>query len=179
MSFIYFIQVDGDGPIKIGITRHDPRKRMVKIQSDCPWPVRLLGTIKGDVEQEATIHRQLGQFKIQGEWFHPVEQVVAAVQSAIKSSESVHFPKKKKEPKYNHPLCKYRCENGLTLKDIAVMVGVEHASLSRIESGRQNPSAELASRIAKATGIPFRDLRPDVYRLFFPEDAAGELAGVA
>lgn len=180
MSYIYFIQVAGGGPVKIGITRHDPRQRMVKIQSDCPWPVQLLGAIKGDIDQEAIFHRQLEEFKLQGEWFRPAEQVIAVVESALQSAASVQFSKKKRTPKYDHPLCIYRSDNGLTLKDVAELVGVEHASLSRIESRRQNPSVELAARIAKVTGIHIRDLRPDVYEMFYPEEAkARELAGAA
>lgn len=180
MSYIYFIQVEGSGPIKIGITRHNPRQRMVKIQCDCPWPVQLLGAINGGFEEEAAIHCELKQFNIQGEWFHPTDEVISAIENALQSSASIQFPKKKKTPKHNHPLCKYRSENGLTLKDVANMVGVEHASLSRIESGRQNPSMELAARIAKATGIHIGDLRPDVYKIFYPEEAkAREVARAA
>lgn len=179
-SYIYFIQVDGGGPVKIGITRHDPRQRMVKIQSDCPWPVKLLGAITGTLEDEAALHCELSPYRTQGEWFGPTTEVLAVIARALQSSDVVHFAKKKAGPKYDHPLCKYRNINGLTLKDIAGLVGVEHASLSRIESGRQNPSLDLAARIAKATGIFIGDLRPDLYRMLYPEQArARELARAA
>jgi DNA-binding XRE family transcriptional regulator len=172
-SYIYFIQVENGGPIKIGITGNDPRHRMVKIQSDCPWPVILLGAIKGSLEQEAALHCQLDEFNIQGEWFAPAEAVLAAVQSALGSDAAIQFPRKKAGPKYDHPLCKYRNHNDLTLKEVAERVGdVEHASLSRIESGKQKPSLELAARISKATGIHIRELRPDIYRIFYPAETA-------
>jgi len=179
-SYIYFIQVDGGGPIKIGITGHDPRQRMVKIQSDCPWPVSLIGAVEGALEDEASLHQELSAFNTQGEWFSPTLEVLAAVERTLQSRGAIQFPKKRRGPKHDHPLCKYRSDNGLTLKDIAARVGVEHASISRIESGQQNPSMDLAARIAKATGIHIADLRPDIYRIFYPEQAkARELARTA
>lgn len=179
-SYIYFIQVDGGGPIKIGITRHDPRQRMVKIQSDCPWPVSLIGVVMGGLDDEASLHRELSQFNTQGEWFNPTAEVISAVERTLKTKGAVHLAQKKRGPKHDHALCRYRNENGLTLKDIATLVGVEHATLSRIESGLNNPSPELAKRITKVTGIHFADLRPDLYRIFWPEEAkARELARAA
>lgn len=169
-SYIYFIQVDGGGPIKIGITKNDPRKRMSKIQSDCPWPVSLLGATTGALDDEAAFHRNLSAFKMQGEWFKPAPEVLAAIGETLRTTE-VSFKPKKRGPKYAHPLCEYRSQHGLTLKDIASRVGVEHATISRIESGKLNPSIDLVARIVEATGIHGGDLRPDLYRIFYPEQA--------
>lgn len=47
-------------------------------------------------------------------------------------------------------------------EDLAVKVGITKASLSRIESGKLPLSIDLAQKISEATGIPFRDLRPDL-----------------
>ena len=89
MSYIYFIQARDNGPIKIGFTGDDPRKRMVKIQSDCPWPVQLLGAIEGTVSQEKQIHLLLSRYKAQGEWFEPHPIVVAAVNMALECGVAV------------------------------------------------------------------------------------------
>src|SRR4051812_9870839 len=83
MSYIYFIQVEGDGPIKIGTTGDHPQKRLSKIQTDCPWQVKLLGTIFGSVAQEKRMHLVLAPWKMQGEWFKPHPIVVAAIESAL------------------------------------------------------------------------------------------------
>lgn len=171
-SYIYFIQAKGDGPIKIGSTGADPRKRMVKIQSDCPWPVKLIGTIEGTVSQEKQIHLVLSRFKTQGEWFDPHPIVLAAIKEAMKCGHKVPFVKEPKRAKYAHPLCKYRSENKLTLKAIARDVGVNHASLSRVESGNAIPSWGLACRISKSTGIHVKELRPDLYSVLFDEAVA-------
>lgn len=170
-SYIYFIQAHGDGPIKIGVTGDNPCRRMVKIQSDCPWPVKLLGAISGSVSQEKQIHLVLSRFRTQGEWFeaHPI--VLAAVREALRVGERLSQEPERaiRAPKYDHPLCRYRSEKGLTLKDIAREVEVSHASLSRIESGGAKPSWELACRLSKFTGIHIRELRPDTYSMLFGE----------
>jgi len=171
-SYIYFIQAHGDGPIKIGVTGDNPTRRMVKIQSDCPWPVKLIGAIRGGVSQEKQIHLLLSRFRTQGEWFeaHPI--VLAAIQEALRVGQRMPCrPRASKEPKHDHVICRYRSKTGLTLKDVARSVGVTHASLSRIESGRAMPSWSLACRLAKATGIHVRDLRPETYSMLFGEAA--------
>lgn len=53
--------------------------------------------------------------------------------------------------KDSHPLRKYRRERAMSLSDMAALVGVSIATLSRVESG-QNASADLMRRIAEATG---------------------------
>lgn len=45
---------------------------------------------------------------------------------------------------------------------LAAKVGITKASLSRVESGKLSLSIALARKLADATGIPFRKLRPDL-----------------
>jgi DNA-binding XRE family transcriptional regulator len=170
-SYVYFIQAKGDGPIKIGFTADDPRKRMVKIQSDCPWPVSLIGTIEGSVSLEKQIHLLLARWRTQGEWFQPHPIVLAAVQEALRVGRKPTVQVQPREPKYQHPLCRYRADNNLTLKVVADRVGITHASLSRIESGRQLPSWDLACRLAKATGLHVKAFRPETYQMLFGNEA--------
>lgn len=58
-SYVYFVQAGTNGPIKIGITKHNPRMRMVKIQSDCPYPIHLIGAIEGGLACERGFHKRL------------------------------------------------------------------------------------------------------------------------
>lgn len=52
----------------------------------------------------------------------------------------------------NHPLREWRLRNGQSLDELSVMVGgITKASLSRIETGAQNPSLDLIGRIIAAT----------------------------
>lgn len=166
-SYIYFIQAKGDGPIKIGTTADNPRRRMVKIQSDCPWPVKLIGSIEGTVSQEKQIHLLLARYRTQGEWFEPQPIVLAAIGEALRVGRQIEVARVPKKPKHAHALCKFRSENNLTLRKMADRVGVTYASLSRIEGGRQLPSWALACRLAQATGLHVRDFRPETYDILY------------
>ena len=61
-----------------------------------------------------------------------------------------------------HALRTYRRERGLSLNSLANQAGTTKATLSRIELGRQTPSAGLIARIRDATGgtVSADDLRP-------------------
>ena len=96
-QYIYFIQADENGPIKIGTTQSNPLRRMANLQTGCPSVVRLLGAIEGTPAQERQIHAVLSQFRTHGEWFIPHPIVLAAVELAINCGKSVPFvPKKPK-----------------------------------------------------------------------------------
>jgi len=51
-----------------------------------------------------------------------------------------------------HPLRRWRKENGVTLASLASEVGVTPSHLSEIERGRNGASVDLLKRLAKATG---------------------------
>lgn len=167
-SYIYFIQAHGKGPIKIGTTGDDPRKRMVKIQSDCPWPVRLLGAIKGSVVQEKQIHLVLARWRTQGEWFEPHPIVLAAIDEAMICGERIapiRNPNGGRRAKYDHPLCHYRAKHDLSLQDIADRTGLTRSSLSRFERWSHKPNQESLKAIIEATGLSLFELRPDMAKL--------------
>lgn len=153
-SYIYFIQAQGDGPIKIGVTGDNPRKRMVKIQSDCPWPVKLLGAIEGTVSQEKQIHLVLARYKTQGEWFEPTANVLAAVQTAIECGRAAGFDDPPVElDESAHPLRKWREDRGLSQAECGKRIGVDHVCVSRWERGSHLPHRKHWRKIETATGI--------------------------
>jgi transcriptional regulator with XRE-family HTH domain len=55
-----------------------------------------------------------------------------------------------------HPVRRYREINGLTLRQLADIVGTTDATVSRIENGLQKPSLDLLQRFVDRT-----DLRPE------------------
>lgn len=67
---------------------------------------------------------------------------------------------------------KYRSDNGLSLVDLAEQLQREgcarpsEAKLSRIETGKQPVSKDLVRPLSKITGIPAKDMRPDLAELF-------------
>ena len=144
MSYIYFIQAQDNGPIKIGVTGDDPRKRMVKIQTDCPWPVRLLGAIEGTASQEKQIHLVLGRFKTQGEWFEPHPVVMAAVNLALECGAPVTSDVPPPMKPIEHIRKRLFHVSQATFGEIA---GTTQASVSRWEQGSQEPSQSELERI--------------------------------
>lgn len=60
------------------------------------------------------------------------------------------------------PIRTYRLSAGLSLRKLAEKWGTSFATLSRIESGTQPISENLLPVISQATGIPAKELRPDL-----------------
>lgn len=68
-----------------------------------------------------------------------------------------------------HPLTTFRKSNQLSLADLARQLEVSRPTVHRWESGERKISREFLSRVSGITGIPARDLRPDLAEMF--EDA--------
>jgi len=68
---IYFIQVEDDGPIKIGYTQKHPRHRLKALQCGNPYQLHLLKVISGDWTREQNLHKDFNQFRMPRyrEWF--------------------------------------------------------------------------------------------------------------
>jgi len=77
---IYAIQV-GNGPIKIGFTDHDPRKRLAAVQNHHHRPARLVGFIPGDRADEKRLHKQFAEAHIRGEWFCPKPDILKFIRN--------------------------------------------------------------------------------------------------
>jgi len=59
---------------------------------------------------------------------------------------------------------KYREQAGMTLRELAEVVGVTHPTLSRYETGKSTPRYDILKKIAIALGVD------DVYYLYGDED---------
>jgi hypothetical protein len=73
---IYFIEAvesgkatGGPDHIKIGFTALDSAKRLAKFQTGNPFPLRVLGTMPGDKQDEDLLHRKFKASRVRGEWF--------------------------------------------------------------------------------------------------------------
>lgn len=151
-SFIYFIQAAEDGPIKIGTTGFHPKKRMNKIQSDCPWPVRLLGAIEGGVDEEKQLHVKLAPFRTHGEWFSPDPIVKAAITEAICGGiEISQNADPTWKPRYSHPLHIWLCRNKIRASDFAKRIGVSQPLLTRWFQENIWISRRVATAIVRET----------------------------
>jgi DNA-binding XRE family transcriptional regulator len=170
MSLVYFMQAGDIGPIKIGFTKSDPRRRLVKLQSDCHEDVRLLGAVYGTLQRERQFHQELSDYKTRGEWFAPHPNVVAAIKSALDAGPTFVIPDAvstaKGHAKYDHPLCLWRAENMKTLRDLGSAAGISIITLSQIESGKKKPGLNIIADLCRATGLPASVLRPDWHSMF-------------
>ena len=77
-SYIYFIQAEGGGPIKIGRSRY-PRKRLYAFQTGCVDRLVLRHTVavhERKVKQvEAKIQARFADQRLHGEWFEPNDEL--------------------------------------------------------------------------------------------------------
>jgi hypothetical protein len=78
---VYILQVDGGGPIKIGFTTQNVYQRITSIQHGSPYVLNWVGAYRGTIEDERSAHRELSDFNLRGEWFHPVAPVLKFIES--------------------------------------------------------------------------------------------------
>lgn len=78
-GYIYFVQGEDGGPIKIGWAV-DPMRRLQSIQTNSPVPLRNVALIKGTTRtRERKIHEQFAECRIRGEWFEPTFELIAFI----------------------------------------------------------------------------------------------------
>jgi len=68
--YVYFMQRDTDGPIKVG-SAFDPEERLIELQVGSPEELHLLGAAWGP-RLEPFLKRLLSPVHIRGEWFENV-----------------------------------------------------------------------------------------------------------
>lgn len=73
-GFVYFLQSETVGPIKIGTARH-VRQRMARIQAMSPHKLHLLCVAMGGRPWETMLLDRFRRFRLHGEWFEPHPQL--------------------------------------------------------------------------------------------------------
>lgn len=81
--YIYFIEAQKLGLIKIGITSTSIETRLSSMQSSSPDVLKLLGFIPGDYQLEHQIHRKLKGSHSHREWYYPTTNVLNLVEFYI------------------------------------------------------------------------------------------------
>jgi hypothetical protein len=69
-GYVYFVQMDRIGPIKIGFSVN-VEKRLLSLQTASPYPLKLLCIIPGSEKLEKEIHYSFREMRMEGEWFLP------------------------------------------------------------------------------------------------------------
>ncbi len=78
-GFVYYIQEEMDGNIKIGWSE-DPIKRLQQHQTSNSRELRMLVYVKGSPDYEKEIHRKFQTSKTTGEWFKPDKKLLVHIE---------------------------------------------------------------------------------------------------
>lgn len=88
---IYFIECCGpEHFLKIGVTGQEwdtrpsailAEERRLQLQMGCPYPLRILATMRGDQSAEKNLHERFAPFRVRGEWFKLEEPLLRFILS--------------------------------------------------------------------------------------------------
>lgn len=79
MSVVYFLQVEPNGPVKIGTTIGNVHLRMQTLQQASPYLLRWMGYFPGGRAEEKAAHLLLRGSRLRNEWFYPTAEVMAFI----------------------------------------------------------------------------------------------------
>lgn len=160
---VYFVQAGGAGPVKIGFAK-SAHARLSKMQSDNPQKLRLVALFEGGLRDEQSLHERFAKHRMQGEWFAP--EVLESVDALPMARMSLARTQKERSA------VKRDLGKPLTVKDVihiagggsalARYFGIDHAAISR---WKRIPARRLGE-VARITGIPPHELRPDLAEIF-------------
>lgn len=88
---IYFIRKGIDGPIKIGFTSSSVEKRIAQLQTGHHEKLYLLGTITGSISDEISIHKELSNYHIHGEWFESKPELLMTISDVIENKREWYY----------------------------------------------------------------------------------------
>jgi len=73
-GFVYFIQGENGGAIKIGYSK-DPEVRLKTLQTSYPDILKVLCLIPGNANTETKYHKAFEHLKLNGEWYKPDKEI--------------------------------------------------------------------------------------------------------
>jgi hypothetical protein len=77
-GFVYFIQGETGGPIKIGYS-DDVKKRLKGLQTGHPDNLKILFAFPGNIDDEKSMHSKFEKHRLRGEWFKPVDEIFSTI----------------------------------------------------------------------------------------------------
>lgn len=81
-GFVYFIQGECGGAIKIGYSKN-VTQRLKELQTGYPDILKVIKIIPGNEAREALIHEELAGYRLNGEWFRPDKFVLDKIKSYV------------------------------------------------------------------------------------------------
>lgn len=88
---IYFIRKSVDGPIKVGYTAASAQTRMAQLQVGHHEKLYLLGTIPGTISDEKSIHKELCEYRLEGEWFESKAELLETINDVIEHQRNWYY----------------------------------------------------------------------------------------
>jgi hypothetical protein len=84
-GFVYFAVIGEPyiTHVKIGYTKGDPEKRVRSLQTGCPFPIKLLGYVFGNVHREQELHDVMRNERVFGEWFEYTDFVQKVINGEL------------------------------------------------------------------------------------------------
>ena len=86
VGFVYFIQEEETGRIKIGFSEKHPEGRLKDFQTGNPNKLILLGYIEGTPQDESNLHQEFSQERIRNEWFKSSPRVKVRIKELLEES---------------------------------------------------------------------------------------------
>ncbi len=77
-GYVYFIQAEPAGPIKIGMTNSPPVKRLRELCGNSIQRYQIVGAIQTEspLKLETSLHAKFAGIRLRSEWFRPVKSLV-------------------------------------------------------------------------------------------------------
>lgn len=66
---IYVIGCNEFTPVKIGYTKYTIAQRLIRLQTGCPFELKIVACFPGSMDTEKLLHRSLREYRVRGEWF--------------------------------------------------------------------------------------------------------------
>ena len=93
-SYVYFIQAEDGGPVKIGWT-FNAQKRLRAFQSASPYKLVIRKVIVGTQRLESYLHKRYESYRLEGEWFEPQPDMPGCLhEGGISTADWLDSPKK-------------------------------------------------------------------------------------
>lgn len=141
---IYFIE--SQSLVKIGFSLK-PHLRVSKIQSDSPFPCKLIGLMEGDRAEELRVQALFAHLRVRAEWFRMEPELKAFI------SENPFIKPVKAKPKPTDAIGKYLWENDMSDRALGALIGISAAQINRVRNGAADPSWRLVKSLYEKTGI--------------------------
>ena len=95
---IYFVQAAGLGFIKIGFVQfYTAAERVQELQIVSPVDLNLLKVVAGTRRTEKELHQQFASARVRGEWFKPVPELLALIESTAAIASDLRVPQTMKD----------------------------------------------------------------------------------